>query len=283
MVGGSVVKASTFVDRSVRLGVAAAALAVCFACAPQTRNVVPAGTSEPDKFLFDKGEAALKARKWITAREYFKQVVETYTQSPYRPDAKLGVGDTYLEEGGADNYVFAMNEFREFLSFYPLNHRADYAQYKLALTHFRQMRAAPRDQTETRDAIKELQTFVVRYPMSSLMPEVKAKLREAQDRLAESDYLVGLFYYRQKWYLGSIDRFTALLKGDPEYTRRDDVYFYLAESYVKNSNGNNAAQAAQARAQALPLYEKLVNEFQKSEHLQNAQRRIAELKAQAAN
>jgi outer membrane protein assembly factor BamD len=250
-----------------------AALALCFACAPQTRNVVPTGTSEPDKFLFDKGEAALQAKKWITAREYFKQVVETYTQSPYRPDAKLGVGDTYLEEGGADNLVFAMNEFREFLSFYPTNRRADYAQYKLAMTHFKQMRAAPRDQTETHDAVKELQTFVARYPNSSLMPEVKAKLRDALDRLAESDYLVGMFYYRQKWYLGSIDRFSSLLKGDPQYTARDNVYFYLAESYVRSKRA----------AEALPLYEKLVNEFDKSEHLLDAQRRIAELKAQAAN
>jgi outer membrane protein assembly factor BamD len=278
MVGGSVVKASIFFDRSVRLGVAVAALAVSCACAAQTRNVVPAGTSEPDKFLYDKGDAALKAKKWITAREYFKQVVETYTQSPYRPDAKLGVGDTYLEEGGADNLVFAMNEFREFLSFYPRSPRADYAQYKLAMTHFRQMRAAPRDQSETRDAIKEFQTFVARYPDSKLMPEVKAKLREAQDRVADSDYLVGLFYYRQKWYRGSIDRFNTLLKSDPEYTRRDDVYFYLAESYVKG-----ITDTIQARAQALPLYEKLVNEFQKSEHLQDAQKRIAELKAQAVN
>ena len=273
MVVGSAVKSSIFVERSVRLGVAVAALAVCFACAPQTRNVVPAGTSEPDKFLFDKGEAALAARKWITAREYFKQVVETYTQSSYRPDAKLGVGDTYLEEGGADNLVFAQNEFREFLSFYPTNRRADYAQYKLAMTHFRQMRAAPRDQTETRDAVKEFQTFVARYPMSALMPEVKTKLREAQDRLADSDFLVGMFYFRQKWYLGSIDRFSTLLKSDPEYTARDNVYFYLAESYVKSKR----------EAEALPLYEKLVNEFDKSEHLQDAQRRISELKAQAAN
>jgi outer membrane assembly lipoprotein YfiO len=280
MVVGSAVKSSIFVERSVRLGVAVAALAVCFACAPQTRNVVPAGTSEPDKFLFDKGEAALKAKKWIAAREYFKQVVETYTQSPYRPDAKLGVGDTYLEEGGADNLVFAMNEYREFLSFYPTNRRADYAQYKLGMTHFKQMRAAPRDQTETRDAVKEFQTFVARYPNSSLMPEVKARLREAQDRVAEADYLVGLYYYRAKWYPGSIDRLSTLLKNDPDYTKRDNVYFYLAESYVKNSNSSNTAQA---RAQALPLYEKLVNEFQKSEHLQDAQRRIAELKAQAAN
>ena len=280
MVGGSIVKASIVLNRSIRLVAVLATLVASFACAAQTRNVVPAGTSEPDKFLFDKGNAALKAKKWITAREYYKQVVETYTQSPFRPDAKIGVADTYLEEGGADNLVFAINEYREFLSFYPLNPRADYAQYKLGICHFRQMRGAPRDQTETRDAIKEFQTFVARYPNSPLMPEGKARLREAQDRLAESDYLVGLFYYRQKWYPGSIDRFTALLKSDPEYTRRDNVYFYLAESYVKGSTGNNNAQA---RAQALPLYEKLVNEFQKSEHLQDAQRRIAELKGQAAN
>jgi hypothetical protein len=51
------------------------------------------------------------------------------------------------------------------------------------------------------------------------------------------------------------------------------VYFYLAESYVKIKRD----------AQALPYYEKLVNEFEKSEHLQDAQKRIAELKAQAAN
>jgi outer membrane protein assembly factor BamD (BamD/ComL family) len=106
-----------------------------------------------------------------------------------------------------------------------------------------------------------------------LLPEVKAKLRDAQDRVAESDYLVGIFYYRQKWYPGSIDRFNALLKNDPEYSARDNVYFYLAESYVKTKR----------EAQALPLYEKLVTEFQRSEHLQDAQKRIAELKGQAAN
>src|SRR5207237_1225210 len=159
-----------------------AALAFTVGCsATASRQVVPAGTQEPDKFLFEKGYTALKARKWLTAREYFKQVVETYTQSPLRPDAKLAVGDTYLEEGGADNLVLAMNEFREFLSFYPTNKRADYAQYKLGMTHFKQMRAAERDQSETRDAVKEFQTFIVRYPMSPLMPEARARLRESPE------------------------------------------------------------------------------------------------------
>ena len=65
------------------------------------------------------------------------------------------------------------------------------------------------------------------------MPEVKARLRDARDRLSEADYQVGYFYYRQRWYPGAVDRFKALLKQDPEFTNRDAVYFYLGESLVK--------------------------------------------------
>src|SRR5881296_606091 len=107
-------------------------LAAALDCGVRHAGLVPPGTSEPDRFLFDKGTAALNAKKWLTAREFFKQVVESYVQSPYRPDSKLGMGDTYLGEGTAEALVLAINEFREFLSFYPTNKRADYAQYKLA-------------------------------------------------------------------------------------------------------------------------------------------------------
>ena len=248
------------------------ALAGASGCLSDTRGVVPTGTLEPDKFLYDKGTVALEAKKWLTAREYFKQVVETYTGSVYRPDAKLGIGDTYLGEGSSEALVLAINEFREFLTYYPTNTRADYAQYKLSLGHLRQMRAPQREQTETREAIKELETFVARYPDSNLMPEAKTKLREARDRLSEADYLVGFFYYRQRWYPGSLDRFLSVLKQDPEYTGRDAVYFHLAEIYMK----------AKQQAAALPYYERLVAEFQQSEYLEEARKRITEIKATQA-
>jgi outer membrane protein assembly factor BamD len=254
----------------MRLGAIVAALVAAGACGSATRNAVPAGTTEPDKFLFDKGTAALNKKKWLTAREFFKQVTETYTSSPYRPDAKLGIGDTYLGEGSSEALVLAINEFSEFLSFYPTNRRADYAQYKLAMGHFRQMRLAQRDQTETRAALKEFETFVARYPNSDLMPEGKSRLREARDRLSDADYQVGYFYYRQKWYPGAIDRFKSLLKEDAGYTGRDSVYFYLADALVR----------VKREAEALPLLEQLVAEFEKSEHLLPAQKMLADLKAQ---
>ena len=247
----------------------AAIAAGAMACASTPRGIVPPGTAEPDKFLFDKGTEALDKKRWLAAREFFKQVTETYTQSAYRPDAKLGIGDTYLGEGTAEALVLAINEFREFLTYYPTNRRADYAQFKLGMAHFKQMRAPQRDQTETQEAVKELQTFVDRDQNSSLMPEASAKLREAKDRLSRSSFLVGYFYYKQHWYPGAEDRFKSVLKEDPEFTNRDAVYFYLAESLVKMKK----------EAEALPYLEKLVQEFEQSEHLQDAQKRIGELKA----
>ena len=243
------------------------------ACVTRTRGIVPAGTPEPDKFLFDRATAALNDKKWLTAREFFKQVVETYTQSPYRPDAKLGIGDTYLGENTGEALVLAINEFREFLTFYPTNRRADYAQYKLGIAHFRQMRAAQRDQTETKETVKEFEAFIERYPNSPLMGEAKARLREARDRLSQSDYLVGLFYYRSRWYPGAIDRFKSILKQDPGYTSRDAVYFYLGQSLIKS----------QLQAEALPYFERLVEEFEQSEYLPEARKRITELKTQASS
>jgi outer membrane protein assembly factor BamD len=244
-----------------------AAVILTVACASGKKRP-PTGGPEPDKFLFESGTEALSSTKWLTAREYFREIVDNYPQSTYRADAKLGLGDTYLGENTAESRVLAINEFREFLSYYPTHPRADSAQYKLGLSHYSQMLGPQRDQSETKEAITEFAAFLERYPNSQYTEEVRTKEREAKDRLGQSEYRVGLFYYRVKWYPGAIDRFKALLARDPDFTHRDAVYFYLGESLVKTSKP----------AEALPYYERLVAEFDKSEFLEDAKHRIAELK-----
>ena len=251
---------------------ASLALALFLAGCATSSTKVPVGTLEPDKFLWEKGTAALNDRKWFSAREFFETLNETYPQSPYRADAKLGIGDSRVGEGSAEGFVLAQNEFREFLAFYPTHRRADYAHFKLAMTHFYQMHGPERDQTETREAIKELTAFLERFPRSSIVPEAQEKLREAKDRLSQSEYRVGFFYFRNKWYPGAIERFVAVLKADPQFTNRDAVYFHLGECLMK----------IERPAEALPYYDKLIAEFETSEYLENAKKRVDEIKASLA-
>jgi len=256
------------IDRLSYLVVAALLLASA-ACGAR-QQAPPPGSAQPDRFLFERGTQALKEEEWMNARTYFQQVVDGYPQSPFRPDAKLGMGDSYLGEDSTESLVMAANEFREFLQFYPTNARADYAQYKLAMSHFQQMRAADRDQTETRAALAEFDVFFQKFPTSALMPEVKERWRIARDRLSESSYRIGLLYYRVRWDAGAISRFREVLQDDPAYSRRDAVYFYLAESLVRTDK----------KAEAIPYLERLLAEFDMSEYLDDAQERLQALKNQ---
>lgn len=236
-------------------------------CAAKS-DVLPPGTVDADKFLFDRGTEAAKDRRWLDSREYFRNLVDNYPQSPYRPDAKLALGDTYISEGTTESLLLGANEFREFLTFYPTHARADYAQLQLAKSFTEQMLAPERDQSATKDAIREIEIFLQRFPNSPLMPEARKLEREARDRLSEAGYRVGFYYFRIRWYPGAIERFREVLQTDPAYSGRDAVYYHLAESLYRTQKG----------AEALPYFERLLKEFEKSEYLEEAQKRVAELK-----
>ncbi len=247
-------------------------LILAAACAgnPQVK-LPPAGSAEPDKFLFDRGNEELAKKHWYAAREYFRNVVDRYPQSAVRPDAKLALGDTYLLENSAESRVLAVNEYQEFLSYFPTHKRADYAQFKIAYAHYKQMLAPQRDQTETREAITQFDAFLKRFPTSDLKADAEKYRRESRDRLSESEFEVGLYYVRVKWCPGAVDRFDQLLKADPQFTNRDGAYFYMAECYVLGKQN----------ALALPYYDRLVKEFTTSDYLERAKKRIVELKATA--
>jgi outer membrane protein assembly factor BamD len=138
------------------------------------------------------------------------------------------------------------------------------------MTHFVQMRAADRDQTETKAALAEFDIFFQKFPNSALMPEVKQNWRIARDRLSESSYRVGLTYFRLRWYPGAIERFREVVKDDPGFSGRDAVYFYLAESLARTDK----------TAEAIPYFERLLEEFEISEYLEDAQERLQQLKNQ---
>jgi threonyl-tRNA synthetase len=61
-----------------------------------------------------------------------------------------------------------------------------------------------------------------------------------------------------------------ILRDDPGFTNRDAVYFYLAESLARTDK----------KAEAIPYFERLLTEFERSEHLDDARERLQSLKTQ---
>lgn len=247
-------------------------VAVLSACGGNPEPEVPIAAEGADTLLFERGQQALAEENWSTAREYFVQIRDNYPQSELRAAARIGVVDTYEGEGSVTSYVSALAELREFLRLYPPTHPlGPEAQYKLGMVYYNQMRRPERDQSETRFAIEEFERFMQEYSEYAtveLIDEVRSKLRDARDRLSDSSFLVGRYYYRANYFPGAIDRFREILDQDPGYTRRDQVYFHLADSLAQLNRG----------AEALPYFERLVEEFPETEFIEDANRWITELK-----
>jgi outer membrane protein assembly factor BamD (BamD/ComL family) len=88
--------------------------------------------------------------------------------------------------------------------------------------------------------------------------------------MSDANYRVAYFYLKtQKFPPAAIDRFNSILKTDPEYSRRDAVYFYLAEALIKMKKP----------AEALPYLDRLIVEFESSEYLEEARKLAETLKA----
>ena len=49
---------------------------------PRDPKRPPVGTLEPDKFLFERGTEELNKKHWLTAREYFRQLNDSYPAEP---------------------------------------------------------------------------------------------------------------------------------------------------------------------------------------------------------
>ena len=257
-----------------RMAVASLVVFANAACGGNPPPAVPLATEGADLVLFERGQEALAEEDWSRAREYFLQVRDNYPQSPVRAEARIGLIETYEGENSVASTVTALTELREFLRLYPPTHPlAPLAQFKLGMVYFNQMRRPERDQSETRLAIEEFERFLGQYSeyaTPELITDVRMRLRDARDRLSDSSYLVGRFYWRLDYYAGAIDRFQEILDGDPEYTRLDQVYYHLADSLAALGRG----------AEALPLYERLVEEFPESIYLEDAAEQIAGLKVQ---
>ena len=241
-------------------------------CGDKKLNLPP-GTLEADKLLFERGTEALNKKKWMTAREYFRQITEGYPQSQYRADAKLGLGDTHLGEGTTEGFVLARQRVPRVPDVLPDASRGPTTRSSSwRWRHYHQMPKPERDQTNSKEALKEFEVFFERFPNSALADEARQRQRETRDRLSESEYKVGLFYFRRSGTRARSIACSRVLKSDPEFTNRDAVYFYLAESLAK----------VKREAEALPYMERLVAEFESSEFLEKAKLRIAGLKAAVA-
>lgn len=217
--------------------------------------------------VFGQGEKLLEQRKFAAAREHFAHVYENFPNDPLGRRSLLAIADTYFQQGGEINLIEAQYKYRDFLNRYPGSEMADYATLQIALVAHKQMERPDRDQEKTFEAAAKLRDMIALYPNSSYRALAEEKLAEANDRLAEHEHIVARFYISRRSWNAAVERLNGLIDNYPTYTRRDEVFYDLAEALT------GLGRTGEAR-----LYlERVLSEFPDSDLAEDARRKLAEL------
>ena len=87
------------------------------------------------------------------------------------------------------------------------------------------------DQTNTHSAIKQLSSFIDRYPESDSLNRAQQLLTELNDKLEEKDYNICRLFYRMENYSAAITSFENMLKKYPNTSHREEILYDMAKTY----------------------------------------------------
>jgi outer membrane protein assembly factor BamD len=199
---------------------------------PEAKPVTDA-SAEPDKVLYDRAQADLKAGRYTEGRLALQTLINTYPDSEYLAKAKLAVADSYYKEGGTSSTTQSISEYKDFITFFPFLPEAAYAQMQVAMAHYRMMEKADRDSTQAQAAEDEFQAFLLKYPDSPLLPKAEQYLREVQEVLGDGEFRIARYYYLKTDYRAAAARLVEVTDRYPLYSQTDEALWMLGSVYSR--------------------------------------------------
>lgn len=148
--------------------------------------------------LLTLGKQQYDNKKYLRAIDVFQRIVYDYPGESIVDTAQYYLALSYF---GNEDYALAHVEFNRLVSYYPSSVYVPSAVFMSAVSQFE---SAPKnyglDQSEVKDAIQRFEDFLIDYPESEVVPDAKAYLARAKDRLARKDFDAGMTYYRMSAY-----------------------------------------------------------------------------------
>ena len=193
---------------------------------------------EPDKLLYDRAVLDIKKSKYLEGRLSLQTLINTYPDSEYLAKAKLMVAESYYKEGVTNNLTQAIQEYKDFITFFPFLDEAAYAQMQVGMAYYHMMEKSDRDISKAQSAEDELQTFLLKYPDSPLRAKAEQNLRDTQEILADGQFKIARFYYLKLDYRASAARLVELTERYPLYSQGDEALWMLGDVYFRVKQGS---------------------------------------------
>ncbi|MFN7135601.1 MAG: outer membrane protein assembly factor BamD [Myxococcales bacterium] len=217
-------------------------------------DVSYAGDPKQDYSL---GKQALEDGRHLEALKYFEHVRSKYPYSTQAALADLAIGDTHFDR---EKYAEAVDAYRNFIKLHPSHELTDYAQFRIGLSHFKDMPSdfilfpppTQKDQAPVRRALGSLEEFLRIYPKSQYAKEAQEKVDELRRRMARHELYVAEFYLKRKHHRAVVNRLEYLLEQYPGLGFEGEALLQIARSYAAIDEKDKAKAALERLLKEFP-------------------------------
>lgn len=150
---------------------------------------------------------------YIEAIELFQKLKNWYPFSEHAKEAEIRIADSFFE---MKKYEEAIRAYQTFERLHPLDPEAERSAFRVGEAYYKQILSIDRDQSFTKNALKNFIRFTQTYPGSELVKEAEKFSKKCISRIAESELYVGKFYFKQKEWIAAEKRFQNIVKLYPE-------------------------------------------------------------------
>ncbi len=196
---------------------------------------------KPADQLYNQALADLDAGDTKNARKKFEEIDKQHPYSEYSRRAL--VHQTYIQYKNRA-YDDVISSGTRYVTLYPGDQDAAYAQYLVGMSYFRQMPDVSRDQTITARAYNAFNAVVEQYPESEYVEDSRTKMRITLDQLAGKEMLTGRYYLERREFLAAINRFRTVIERYQTTRHVEEALARLTEAYYALGIVSEAQTAA---------------------------------------
>ncbi len=215
------------------------ALAACTSSETSSNDFVD--NIEPADRLYNQAIAELDDGDMANARKKLEEIDKQHPYSEYSRRSLVLQTFIHYRKGQFED---AINTGKRYVSLYPGDSEAAYAQYLVGMSYFRQMPDISRDQTITQRSYNAFNEVIERYPESEYVEDSRTKMRICLDQLAGKEMLTGRYYLERREFLAAINRFRKVVESYQTTRHIEEALARLTEAYYSLGMVEEAQAAA---------------------------------------
>ena len=227
-----------------------ALVALSIGCSHYKMDIQESVLPEPELYnLVVEKEAA---QEWDNVIATIDRYERLYVNGPHIQELRLKRADAQFQKNSTKSLIMAKGEYQNFLALYPRYNKEDYIWLQIAKCSVSQMLPPNRDQGPTKEAVKDLEAFIEKFPNSSLIGEAREQLNQAYTNLANSHVVIGDHYYSRNVFPAAAERYISafnakgVIQNEEETLRRLCLALarsglYFGEMYRYSSKSDRQA------------------------------------------